>query len=100
MDEKNEALEQLKDRRLPDPDHQPESFRDFHDEMRKYRRRVFVRKEQKGTVKRQQPKVKGKALRKAMKRNKVAILKEGGHERGDNRKVIWRAAPAEAEAES
>ena len=84
-----ETVEKIRDLRLPDPDHEPESFRDFHDNMRKYRRRVFVRKDR-GAAQRTTPKVKGKGVKRAMKRAKVAILKEGGHAKGDNRKVIWR----------
>jgi hypothetical protein len=82
------------DPNLPNPDHEPESFQDFHNEMRKYRRRVFVRKET-GTVTRTAPKLKGKALKRAVKKMKVAALKDGGHGKGDNRKVIWRDPAAE-----
>lgn len=92
-----EAPVEERDPLLPDPDHQATSFRDFHDNMRKYRRRVFVQKDTpRGPVTRAVPKLKGKALRRAVKRAKVAGLKDGGHERGDNRKVIWRNATEEA----
>lgn len=67
------------------------SFQEFHNEMRKYRRRVFVRKDDKPHVPHvnegRKFRAPDKKTQRMVKRARVAAMKAAGHLKGDNRPV-------------